>query len=62
MLLPLALLLLAALLRVLGPLFAPAAYTTWILLSQLSWIAGFAVFSVAWFPVLSRPRADGAPG
>ena len=61
-LVPLALLLLAAALRVVAPLLAPSAYTTWILLSQACWIAAFAVFSVAWFPVLSRPRVDGAPG
>ena len=61
-LLPFGLLLLAAALRVLGPLLAPAAYTTWILLAQLAWIAAFAVFSIAWLPVLARPRVDGAPG
>ena len=61
-LLALGLLLLAAALRVLGPLLVPAAYTTWILLSQACWIATFAVFSVAWFPVLTRARVDGAPG
>ena len=61
-LLPFGLLLLAAALRVLGPLLAPGAYTAWILLAQLAWIAAFAVFSIAWLPVLARPRVDGAPG
>jgi len=59
---PLGLLLAAAALRVLGPLALPGAYAHWIMLSQLCWIGAFAVFAVAWFPVLTRPRTDGAPG
>jgi uncharacterized protein involved in response to NO len=61
-LLPIALLLAAALLRVAGPLAAPAHYAGWVLASQVAWLAAFAVFTVAWWPVLTRPRVDGAPG
>jgi uncharacterized protein involved in response to NO len=61
-LVPLGLLLAAAALRVLGPLLLPGAYVHWIMLSQLAWIGAFGVFAVAWYPVLTRPRIDGAPG
>lgn len=56
------LLLVAAVLRVLGPMLYPAAYMGWILSAQLAWIAAFATFGIAWLPMLFRARVDGKPG
>jgi uncharacterized protein involved in response to NO len=33
-----------------------------LLASGLLWAAAFAIFSVVYAPVLTRPRADGRPG
>ena len=52
----------AAAVRVLVPLFAPAAYISSVVLAAALWSAAFAVFTVAYFPILSRPRLDGKPG
>ena len=53
---------LAALARVFVPLALPAAYVGATLASALLWCAAFAAFTVAYFPILSRPRLDGEPG
>ena len=53
---------LAAAARVLVPLAFPAAYVAATLISALAWFAAFATFTVAYFPILSRPRLDGQPG
>jgi uncharacterized protein involved in response to NO len=53
---------LAALARVFVPLALPAAYAGAALASALFWFAAFAAFTVAYVPILSRPRLDGAPG
>ena len=60
--LPITLLLLAVLIRVMAPLVAPLHYAAWVMLSQACWIAAFTVFGVAWLPILTRARIDGAPG
>jgi uncharacterized protein involved in response to NO len=52
----------AAVLRAGGPLLAPAYYREWVIAAQLAWMLAFALFSVAWWPVLTRARIDGAPG
>jgi uncharacterized protein involved in response to NO len=52
----------AAVVRVLVPLAVPAAHAASISLSALLWSAAFAVFTVTYFPILSRPRLDGRPG
>ena len=52
----------AAVVRVLVPLILPGAYAATIALSALLWSAAFAVFTLAYFPILSRPRLDGQPG
>ena len=52
----------AAIARVLLPLALPSAYAAAIGLSAALWSAAFAVFVVAYFPILSRPRLDGQPG
>jgi uncharacterized protein involved in response to NO len=53
---------LAAFVRVLGPVVAPAALLDVILGSGVLWSAGFAVYFVAYWNVLTRPRLDGKPG
>ena len=52
----------AALVRVLLPLILPAAHVGFIQLSAALWFAAFAVFTVVYYPILSRPRLDGQPG
>jgi uncharacterized protein involved in response to NO len=53
---------LAAIARVLVPLAFPGAYLGATLASALLWFAAFATFTVAYVPILSRPRLDGQPG
>jgi uncharacterized protein involved in response to NO len=53
---------LAAVARVLVPLALPAAAHAATLVSALLWFAAFTIFVVAYVPILSRPRLDGAPG
>jgi uncharacterized protein involved in response to NO len=57
-----ALVLLAAIVRALVPLIAPATTLLAWRLSALLWIIAFAVFAYRYLPILSRPRADGKPG
>jgi uncharacterized protein involved in response to NO len=52
----------AAIVRVLFPLLLPGAYVALVQLSAALWFAAFAVFTVAYYPILSRPRLDGQPG
>ncbi len=52
----------AALVRVGLPLAAPAWTMPAILCSAVLWSAGFGLFAVRYWPVLSRPRLDGKPG
>ena len=53
---------LAAVARVFVPLALPAAYVGATLTSALFWFAAFAMFTVAYVPILTRPRLDGQPG
>ena len=53
---------LAAVARVFVPLALPAAYVGATLASALLWCAAFAMFTVAYVPILTRPRLDGQPG
>ena len=53
---------LAAIARVFLPLAVPAWYLSAVTASAVLWFAAFAVFSAAYWPILTRPRADGAPG
>lgn len=48
--------------RVLVPIAWPAAYFTATLTSGVLWSLAFAIFTVAYWPILTRPRADGRPG
>ncbi|MCE4554657.1 NnrS family protein [Roseateles cellulosilyticus] len=54
--------LLAALTRVAVPLLQPAWTLTAVQVSAALWSAGFAIYAVSYWPVLSRPRVDGLPG
>jgi uncharacterized protein involved in response to NO len=53
---------LAALSRVFMPLAFPSDYLYAIVGSGLLWSAAFGVFTVSYWPILSRPRLDGRPG
>ncbi|MGQ3053304.1 MAG: NnrS family protein [Roseateles sp.] len=52
----------AAAVRVVLPLVAPAQLIHAALASALLWSAGFGLYAVRYWPVLSRPRLDGRPG
>lgn len=52
----------AGLTRVFLPLVFPPIYLHAIIASGLLWSTAFGVFTSAYWPILSRPRADGRPG
>jgi uncharacterized protein involved in response to NO len=52
----------AAAVRVLLPLASPGHTLTAVMISAALWSAGFGVYAVRYWPVLSRPRLDGRPG
>ncbi|WP_029526992.1 NnrS family protein [Polaromonas glacialis] len=52
----------AALIRVAVPLVAPAQIVNAVLWSAALWSAGFALYAVTYWPVLTRARVDGKPG
>jgi uncharacterized protein involved in response to NO len=52
----------AAVARVIVPLTLPASYPMAVLASALLWCAAFALFVLAFFPILTRSRVDGMPG
>ena len=52
----------AALVRVAVPLVAPAQIVNAVLWSAALWSAGFALYAVTYWPVLTRARVDGKPG
>ena len=56
------LVLLSAAVRVAGPLLAPAYTLEAVIASSLLWSAGFGLYAVRYFPVLTRARVDGKPG
>ncbi len=53
---------LAALSRVAAPLVLPTAYLADVIAAGLLWSGAFAVFTVAYWPMLTRARIDGKPG
>jgi uncharacterized protein involved in response to NO len=53
---------LAAAVRVGVPLLQPAWTLGAVLASATLWSAGFGLYAVRYWPVLSRPRIDGRPG
>jgi len=56
------LVMLAAVIRVIGPLALPETYVRTVEGAALLWSAAFAVYAVRYWPVLTRPRIDGRPG
>jgi len=52
----------AALVRVVLGLAAPALYGATLLLAALFWAIAFALYLAVYVPVLTRPRIDGKPG
>jgi uncharacterized protein involved in response to NO len=54
--------LLAAVVRVAVPLVSPAHTLQAVLASAVLWSAGFGIYALRYWPVLSRPRVDGRPG
>jgi uncharacterized protein involved in response to NO len=56
------LVLLAALVRILVPLLASSQTIVAVLASAVFWTAGFGLYAVRYWPVLTRPRLDGKPG
>lgn len=56
------LVLLAAVVRVGVPLVAPQAWLHGIVGSAMLWSAGFGLYALCYWPVLSRQRLDGKPG
>jgi uncharacterized protein involved in response to NO len=52
---------LAAAVRTLGPLLAPAHYLNWLLAAAAFWTIAFATFLVVDAPILLSPRVDGRP-
>ena len=57
-----ALLFIAAFVRVFGPLVVPSAYSATVIVSGLLWSAGYGLYAVRYWPVLTRSRIDGKPG
>jgi uncharacterized protein involved in response to NO len=53
---------LSALTRVFLPLAFPSFYLHAIIGSGLLWSLAFGAFTISYWPILSRPRADGKPG
>jgi uncharacterized protein involved in response to NO len=53
---------LAAIVRVFAPLLSPQTYSLFVVASGLMWSVAFAIFTVVYFPILTRPRLDGQPG
>ena len=56
------LVMIAALIRVFGGMLLPGLYVATIVVSGLCWSAAFAVYTVRYWPVLTRSRLDGKPG
>ena len=53
---------LAAIVRVLVPLFAPDTYADAVFISAMLWFIAFAIFVIRMAPVYWSPRVDGRPG
>jgi uncharacterized protein involved in response to NO len=53
---------LAAVVRVVGPLVAPANWTTWIGIAGIGWSIAFALWIAVYGRWLGAPRPDGRPG
>jgi uncharacterized protein involved in response to NO len=56
------LVLIAAVVRVFGPLAWPNAYLPTVIAAGVCWSAAFTLYAVAYWPLLTRTRPDGKPG
>ena len=56
------LVMLACVLRVLGPIVVPSQYVASVIASAVAWSLAFALYAVRYAIVLTRPRLDGKPG
>ncbi|HSG92909.1 MAG TPA: NnrS family protein [Methylotenera sp.] len=52
----------SAVFRIVLPLFAMQHYTSWVVISAIFWIIGFALFLLIYAPILCKPRVDGTYG
>lgn len=52
----------AATVRVFVPMLVPSWTASSVLMAALLWAAGFGLYALVYWPVLSRPRLDGRPG
>jgi uncharacterized protein involved in response to NO len=57
-----ALITLAALARVAGPLLSPETYTATLVVAGVAWTFAFAIYVVSYAPILVGPRVDGKEG
>jgi uncharacterized protein involved in response to NO len=57
-----ALMVCAAVVRVLVPLFVPTPYSLWIDIAGGLWLLAFLPFFILYFPILTQPRVDGQAG
>jgi len=48
--------------RVSCPLVLPQHYMTSVFISAMLWSAGFLLYAVRYWSILTHPRVDGAPG
>lgn len=56
------LLIVGAVVRVFGPLFAVAQFNLWINIAGGLWMLAFGLFALVYTPMLIKPRIDGRPG
>jgi len=56
------LVILATVSRVLLPIVLPEYYRLSVMLAASGWMAAFGLFCITYWPILSKPRIDGAPG
>lgn len=52
----------AGVVRVFVPMVLPSLYMASVLVAGLLWAAGYGLYAVRYWPVLTRPRLDGKPG
>lgn len=52
----------AALMRLFGPKLLPDWYTEFMIASGALWVIAFGLFTILFWPILTRPRIDGQPG
>lgn len=52
----------ATLSRVLLPIIFPELYRLSVMLAAANWIGAFGLFTIVYWPILSKPRIDGTPG